>query len=137
MGKKETPLQNKIRVAASQLGCRLFRVNVGRAWTGNKTKRHPDGSITIFDPRPFHAGVPTGYPDLTGFIPLEITEDMAGETVAVFTAVEVKTPKGRRRAKQDEFLANVSAFGAIAGLVRSEEEVRELIASAKRKLTGR
>ena len=134
---KESKIQNKVRVAASDLGTRLFRANVGRGWTGNKVRRNKDGSITIFDPRPFHTGLPEGFSDTFGFTPVTITKEMVGKTVPVFTAAEVKTKTGRLRKKQKEFLEFCESMNCISGVVRSADDVIALISGAKKRLTRR
>ena len=68
---------------------RMFRINSGMAWQGSETRR-PDGSLLLQNPRPFH-GAPAGFPDMIGWQTIEITADMVGQKVAVFTAVEAKT----------------------------------------------
>lgn len=120
---KEHDLQNEIRleVSKNQLGT-LFRANVGRGWTGevqrmNLTPRM--NTLVISNPRPFHTGLPTGFPDLFGFVPITITPDMVGQQVAVFAAVEVKQKTGRISAKQRDMLAFLQSQGARAGVARS------------------
>jgi hypothetical protein len=52
---------------------------------------------------------------------------MVGRQVAVFTALEVKTPTGRATEQQQRFLAMVEAHGGIAGIARSVEDVATLL----------
>jgi len=54
----------------------MFRFNVGMAWTGDKMMRLKNGDMLIKNPRPFKAGPPKGYPDLSGWTPVTITKDM-------------------------------------------------------------
>lgn len=107
-------------------GTTIFRNNTGMGWTGshNRTK---EGSILIRDARPLHAGLTKGSSDLIGWTTREITPDMVGQKVAVFTAIEVKTEKGRATAEQLNFIAQVRKSGGIAGIARSPEEARNLI----------
>lgn len=67
---------------------RLFRINSGMGWAGKVVKRTPD-MLVLQNPRPFHAA-PEGWPDLVGWTEVVITPDMVGESIAVFTGVEVK-----------------------------------------------
>jgi hypothetical protein len=67
---------------------RLFRINAGQAWAGTIIKRSYD-NITIKNPRVFR-GAPNGWPDLAGWTEIEITPDMVGQKIAVFTAREAK-----------------------------------------------
>ena len=114
-------------MAVSKAGSRLFRVNVGKAWTGKKILKNKNGSITILEPRPFSTGVPKGYADGTGWTPLIINKEMVGIKVAVFTAIETKTKKGRASKDQENFIEQVKLSGGIAGVVRSEDEAIKLI----------
>lgn len=100
MGFKE---KNLINEYLSNLpgNVRMFRTNSGMAWAGKSTLK---GEFRIIkNARPFW-GLPEGWPDLTGFTEIEITPDMVGRTVAVFTTVEVKaTGKIKTESKQGKF----------------------------------
>jgi len=117
----ETNLMNSIMLAPH--GCRLFRNNVGTGWTGSKVIRNPNGSVTILDARPLHAGLCKGSSDLVGFRPTIITPEMVGTNRAVFTAIEVKTPTGKPTPEQLHFVNRVKELGGIAGIARSVEDV--------------
>lgn len=114
---READIQNMIRLHVSQnrLGV-LFRANVGEAWTGDEIRKNLDGSITIFRPRRFLSGLPTGFSDLFGVSP-------TGR--AVF--IEVKTPTGRVRPAQENFLKQIAAAGAYAGVARSPQDAERII----------
>ena len=77
---KETPLLNPIAIAATKYGSRLFRNNIGVAQYGEARVKY---------------GLRPGSGDLIGWTPVTITQEMVGATVAVFTSVEVKGPKGK------------------------------------------
>ena len=114
----EHDIQNLIRLEFSRQiphGL-LFRLNVGQAWTGSRTVKNADGSLTIFDPRPFNAGIPPGFSDLFGVLP-------GGR--ALF--IEVKSLKGKPSEAQENFLNTVSMRGAFAGIARSFEDVLKII----------
>ena len=115
---REQDIQNGIRLEFSKRipDGLLFRTNVGTAWTGSRTRKNLDGSLTIFDPRPFNTGLPNGFSDLFGVLP-------GGK--ALF--LEVKTPKGRPTEVQTNFLVQVKCAGAAAGVVRSIEDVIKII----------
>lgn len=68
-----------------------------------------------------------GGPDLIGWTPTVITPDMIGRTVAIFTAVEVKAPKGRPTDAQINFLAQVLKAGGLAGIARSPDEALTIV----------
>lgn len=118
---KEHAIQNAIRNALAGR-CLLFRANSGTAWTGNDIHRLPNGQLLIRDPRPFTTGLPPGFSDLFGLVQVEITPDMVGKRVAVFTALEVKGPRGRMTDNQRNFIQAVNDNGGRAGEVRSVED---------------
>ena len=100
---KESDIQRKIMIALTRLG-RVFRNNVG---------------MVKVDDRVVKYGLCKGSSDLIGWT------DVDG--VAVFTAVEVKTPKGRPTKEQENFIEAVRKSGGIAGIARSDSEAVELI----------
>lgn len=118
---------------ATEMGARLFRVNVGRAWVGSDQKitrsgmYHVEaGSVILGNARPFKAGVP-GMSDLIGWVPVEITPDMVGQTVAVYTAVETKAKRGRVTTEQAAFIAVVSGAGGRAGVARTDDDLHNIL----------
>lgn len=128
---KEHDLQNEIRmeVSKNQLGT-LFRANVGRGWTGevqrmNLTPR--TNTLVILNPRPFNTGLPAGFPDLFGFVPVTITPDMVGKQIAIFAAVEVKQKSGRISMKQHDMIAFLQQQGARAGVARSRDDAARIL----------
>ena len=128
MATQESNIFKRAMVAVSKLGTRLFRINAGRGWTGSKLTWNSDRTkLTIHNPRPF-IGAPKGYPDGTGWTPVEV----GGRIVAVYTAIETKTKTGRATKEQVNFLDQVKAAGGIAGIVRSDEDAVELINDFKR-----
>ena len=128
---KEHDLQNEIRlhVSREQLGT-LFRANVGQGWAGKVQRMHltPDtNTILLVNPRPFSTGLPVGFPDLFGFVPVTITPDMVGQEIAVFAAVEVKQKTGRVSAKQRDMMAFLQKLGARAGVARSVDDAARIL----------
>lgn len=69
------------------------------------------------------AGLCEGSSDLIGWTTVEITPEMVGRKVAVFTAVEVKVPGKRPTAEQVNFLAQVRTAGGIAEVLTDAEQV--------------
>lgn len=128
----EHKIQNEIRLALSQAGATMFRNNTAMAWVGSKIDRFPGGKILLHDARPLHAGLCEGSSDLIGWTPVEITPDMVGKTLAVFTAVEVKSPTGRPTGPQKNFIDQIQKAGGAAGVARSAEDAREIIEEAKK-----
>ena len=121
----EADFMRRCMKRATDLAARLFRVNVGVAWTGDVTKNH-DGSITIRNPRPFKSGVP-GMSDLIGPSPMIIKPEHVGRTVAIYTAVETKTLKGRLTEPQKNFLCMVRRMGGRAGVARTDEDLEAIL----------
>jgi len=111
----ETTLQQQIRLAlGTRPDLRLFRNNTG----------------TLPDPRtgrPVQFGLARGSADLIGLRTVTITPDMVGQQVAVFTSIEVKTPKGRPTAEQQNWLNMVQSLGGIAGIARSVRDANEIL----------
>jgi hypothetical protein len=112
----ETTIQQHIRLALGKLPyLRLFRNNCGK----------------LPDPRTgrwveFGVGNPGGG-DLLGWRTVEVTPEMVGQRVAVFTSIEVKTPTGRLRPEQEQWMKVVRGAGGIAGVARSVEDAEALV----------
>lgn len=121
----EHAIQNTIRNALAGK-CLLFRANVGEAWTGD-VKKMPGRKVLIENARPFSSGLPAGFSDLFGLVSVEITPDMVGQKVAVFTALEVKTANGRASDNQKAFIQAVNDNGGRAGVVRSAEDALRVV----------
>jgi hypothetical protein len=110
---QETELQNRIRLAIGRLtNVRLFRNNVGLFKT--------------IDGRSVQTGLCVGSSDLIGFTSKIITPDMVGQKVAIFTAIEVKTPKGKVSDTQYNFMNLVANHGGISSIVRSIDEALDI-----------
>lgn len=99
----ETDIQNRIRLAASKIGVRLFRNNVG----------------VLQDKKGQHVryGLCVGSADLIGYT-----------NTGTFVAIEVKRPGKKPTPEQENFIAQVKKAGGIAGVAHSETEAIELIA---------
>jgi hypothetical protein len=122
---KEHAIQNAIRNSLVDRGL-FFRVNVGQAWTGDEVKKLPDGSVLITNARPFNTGLPKGFSDLFGLTPLTIQPEHVGQQVGVFTAIEVKTQRGRVSEQQGNFLRAVNDNGGLAGVARSPDDAMQI-----------
>ena len=115
-GPKESDVQPEIRLALSRSGANMYRNNIGLAWTG------PNRDM------PVKYGLCVGSSDLIGYTPVVITQDMVGETIAVFTAVETKRPKGGKRTpEQVNFVGRVLESGGFAGFATSVTEALQII----------
>jgi hypothetical protein len=67
-------------------------------------------------------GLCKGSADLIGWRTVTITPDMVGQQMAIFASIEVKTPTGKLRPEQKQWLTVVQASGGIAGVARSVED---------------
>lgn len=103
---EEHKIQNEIRLALSDK-CVIFRTNV----VGGYTK----------DGRYISTGVPKGYSDLNGH--------RKSDGRAIY--IEVKTDSGEASAEQKNFIKQMKATGAIAGICRSADEALKLINGGK------
>jgi hypothetical protein len=109
----EQQIQQHIRIACSNGNTRLFRNNTG-------TLKDANG-------RPVQFGLCKGSADLIGWRTVTVTPEMVGTQVAVFASIEVKTPTGRLRPEQQQWLDAVQAAGGIAGVARSVEDAATLL----------
>ncbi len=101
----ETNISNRVRVAVSQLGCKIFRNPVG------------------FDnDRKVRYGLARGSPDLVGWLPIEITEKHLGMKLAVFVGIEVKGKNTAFKEHQRNFLNQIASDGGIAVLARGNAD---------------
>lgn len=128
----EIDLMRRLQIVASQLGARLFRQNSGMAWVGKPTRISraqmiavKPGDVVLRNARPFHAGF-TGLSDLGGFVPVEITPDMVGSTIAVYAQVEVKDGAVKTD-EQKDWIKLVNANGGRAGFAESERDLSDIL----------
>lgn len=103
----EAAIQQQVRLALARAGAVMHRNNSG-AYMDPKTGRLIRYGV----------GQPGGS-DLVGWTPVLVTPDMVGQTLAVFTAVEVKAPSGRPTEHQLNFISQVLKAGGLAGIARS------------------
>ena len=114
MSKAETDISNRIRIELSKLGARMFRNHRGK-------------HLTLDAKRVVTTGLFPGASDLIGWTAVEVTPEMVGRTLAVFTSVEVKFGKGQATEDQQGWLDAVTADGGIACVARSPEDAREAV----------
>lgn len=109
----EADLMRRLMKLATDAGARLFRNNTG----------------VLKDERgvPVRFGLATGSSDLIGFVPVTVTPDMVGQTLAVFASVEVKTPTGRVRSEQADWIAMIRKFGGLAGIARNDQDLTDIL----------
>ena len=128
----EHEIQQRILLACGSGIARLWRNNVGTSWAGQATKITPGniravaaalrpGDVVVRQGRPLHAGLCVGSSDLIGYRQVD--------GVAQFVALEVKSATGRATAEQIQFIDHINGAGGVAGIVRSIDTARALLAS--------
>lgn len=108
----------RIRLALGGLPhCRIFRNSVGAV-------EDKFGNFIRY-------GLAKGSSDLIGWRTVKITTAMVGRPLAVFVAVEVKTPDGytdkERLAQQTDFVETVQRAGGLAGFADSPATALRII----------
>lgn len=119
----ESAVSQRVRLAASRRGARLFRNNVG-VWMDDRgvPVRYGLANESAQMNQKFKSS------DLIGITPTVITHDMVNQTIGVFTAYEVKkadwqySGKGREKA-QCNFIMLVQSLGGIAKFVNDERDL--------------
>ncbi len=84
------------------------------------------GDVVIRNARPFHAG-DTGMSHLGGWVPVIVTADMVGKTVALYAQAEIKTDIGRATKEQIAWIDAVNAAGGRAGIARNETDLQKIL----------
>ena len=105
----ESTILKWVRLAAAIKGFVTFRNNVGAL------KDH-NGNVVRY-------GLTNGSSDLIGYRSIVIEQKHVGRKLAVFTAIEVKTLRGKLSKGQEIFLMQVTQAGGIAFIARSEDDV--------------
>ena len=98
-----------------------WRNNVGNGVCG-KIKDLGSGQFHVSAGRRVQYGLCPGSSDMIGLTRITITPDMVGTTLAVFTAIEVKTKTGRATPEQELFINFVRQSGGYAGIARSVDD---------------
>lgn len=120
----ESELEQLIAVDGVQFNCRLFRNNQGafKDETGRLIRYGLDNTSGKRNKEIKSS-------DRIGFTTVTITEEMVGQTVAIFTTIEVKHPDWNPNKKLDEhewaqknwidFILNAGGFGGFANSIAS------------------
>ena len=101
------------RIEATKNGGRLWRNQSGMAWQGEILSKS-NNVLHLKNPRLLKSGLTNGASDLIGYLPLRITEEHLGKTIAVFWANEIKTKNDNLSKEQLNFLYFISESGGIA-----------------------
>lgn len=127
----EHETQQRILLACGSGTTRLWRNNVGTGWAGQATQVTAanataigqtlrPGDVVVRQGRPLHAGLCVGSSDLIGYRQVD--------GVAQFVAIEVKSERGRPTPQQVQFLNHIQAAGGCAGITRSVDDARMMLA---------
>ena len=101
---------------------RVFRNNVGKAVAYDFKKKKLIKPIRVIE-----FGLCVGSSDLIGWKSIEITQDMVGKRVAIFTAIETKRPKKSKTSdEQYDFIRTVQSAGGIGLVAKSEKDLEQL-----------
>lgn len=129
MSKSESEVQQLIQMQARYHGCVLMRNNSGacvddtgrlvRYGLGNISKKHQENSASS---------------DLIGITQVTITPEMVGQTIGVFTAIEVKKEAWKPDKKldkheqaQENFMQWVRSLGGLAGFANDVDKLHLII----------
>lgn len=126
----ETDFMRQIMLLATQAGARVFRNNVGMAWMGKKSRR--GNTVTVDQAVPVRFGLCVGSSDLIGWTPVTVTQEMVGQQIAVFTAIETKGHRTGVTPEQVNFLSQVANGGGIAVLSREAHATERVLVEAGR-----
>lgn len=107
----EKQLMDRVILEASKIRVNLFRNDNGRA------RRYDDPSQV------FTYGLSRGTHDLIGWMPVEITEEMVGKTIAQFLSIEIKRGRDRLDQRQRAFLRAVNEAGGLSFVAETAEDV--------------
>ena len=137
MAQQETDIAHTIMKDISACGGRLLKNTRGMFYTLDSVraliaavkscdfKRVADAIRNL---RQVRAGLQAnGSSDLIGFRPVVVTPEMVGSTVAIFSAVEVKTATGAASEEQTQFVGFVLKNGGFAGIARSSEDAKRIM----------
>lgn len=133
----EGALLKKFMMEYSKAGWRLFRSYSGQIWTGKPEIYRvrariilQPGDVVLRNARRV-SGLPKGFSDLFGYTTMEVTEEMVGRQIAVFTAAEVKWGKTRTTKEQEAFVRTVNDAGGIAAITRKLEDFLSVVRDFK------
>jgi hypothetical protein len=117
----EKSVQNDVLVIISEAGGIGFRNNVGLL----QDKRN--GNWVRF-------GLLEGSADIIGILPIKITQEMVGQIIGQFISIECKKSDfnhNKKLTKQEEEQIKwrdlVIKYGGIAGIVRSSDELNNIL----------
>lgn len=110
----EQDIQNQVMLALAPHGC-VFRTNAGDFWQGERVYSKEFRQNVLVNLRKVN-GLPSGFSDLM----IVLKGGVAG-------FIEVKTPTGRVREDQINFIDQMLNMGALAGIARNPEDAINII----------
>ncbi len=122
----ESSLLQDIISKFSRGDVRLFRNNCGMAYYGKIISNKNRKLIIVNPTRVVYGLAGKGSSDLIGWKSVIITPDMIGEKLAIFTAIEVKSQKGRLSPAQLNFINQVNLVGGIACVARDVDDITKI-----------
>lgn len=108
---------------------RLIVMEISRLSKGKITLWRNNVGQAVYGKRRVPYGLCVGSSDYIGLRQVTITPDMVGQTIAQFTAVEIKVLTGEERKEQKIFRRHVEECGGLALVCRSVEEVEGALSS--------
>ncbi len=138
MAKQETDIAHQIMLDLAPLGVRLFKNSRGLFYTLDVVEKIKSAfkmggwqsvlkTISSGGLRKIRAGLsPNGSSDLIGFTVIEITPDMVGKKIPVFTAIETKTANGKATPEQDNYIQAVRRYNGFAGVARNTQDAKKI-----------
>lgn len=121
----EKKLLNEIMIEHSKQGGRLFRNNVGLAWSGKLLQKGNNGRIVLSNARPVRFGLCVGSGDLVGWVPVRITNEMVGSVISAFVSVECKTKRVATTEAQERFKEAVLSNNGCAMVIKTCDEYKK------------
>ena len=125
----ESEIQQEVQIEARRLNTMLLRNNNG-AFTDStgRTVRYGLGNISKKHSETMKSS------DLIGFRKMVVTPEMVGQTIAVFTAIEMKSEDWKSTKKLDEreiaqknFIDLVKSWGGIASFCNSVDQLKTIL----------
>lgn len=106
-----------------------IRLYVGEKFKNTRLFRNNVGAAVLKDGRRIDFGLCVGSSDTVGWTTRTITQEMVGQKVAIFTAIEVKTATGKASDVQQRFINYVHNAGGLSAICRNVQDVEKLLAS--------
>lgn len=129
----ETGVTKQIMLLNSVGSCRMFRINTGMAWAGQKMQGGM-GFVALDNARPIVLGLATsdnksveGVSDILMMESVVITPEMVGKRVAIVGFIESK--KGTKYGAtpgQKRWIDFIRKMGGIAGVAKTPEEALKI-----------